>query len=637
MDAKFLELYNQELKFIRESGAEFAKEYPKIAGRLGLEGFDCSDPYVERLLEGFAFLSARIHHKLDASFPEFTQHLLELLFPTFLQPLPSMIIAQFNPDYDEGSLLNGVDIPKNTSLFSQLGKEEQTACEYKTSHAVTLWPVKLVKAEYINSQDLASFANNGQTQHQQKYRQLPQKSAKSAIKITLEAPPGLRFSDISMNVLNLHIRGAESFPLHIYQALYKGFCGLMYKSGDTLWRPAQDNIELRARGMTPEEALLPFCNRQFDGFRLLREYFAFSQRFLFLDLANIQSSLALCNQEKIELLILLDHAQPRLENLVSKENFALHCSPAINLFPKRAERINVSRKSHDFHVVPDKLRPLDFEVCSITDVKGLGSSVDTTAQLLPLYGSSNSSSYQTSQRQAGYYTASRINRTLSVNQRKFGHRSSYVGSEVYLSIVDPKAAPYSADLMQLAVQTMCCNRDLPLMMPLGKGNTDFTIDTGAPCTSVRCVGEPTRPMPPLNQGDTGWDLINQLSINFLGFGDEEEGLALDALKRLLSLMTDKNSHTQAKQIDGIIGMTITKITGRLPFGGPICFARGIEVGITLDETAYQGNSAFMLGMVLDQFFAQYVGTNSFSKLVLHSSNRTEIHQWPIRIGSRSAI
>ena len=637
MDAKFLEFYNQELNFIRESGAEFAKEYPKIAGRLGLEGFDCSDPYVERLLEGFAFLSARIHRKLDASFPEFTQHLLELLFPTFLQPMPSMLIAQFIPDHTEGSLINGVDVAKNTSLFSQLGKEEQTACEYKTTQKTTLWPLTLTQANYVNSQDLAFFIDNECNDYQKTPIVHAQKSAKSAVKITLEVPLGMRISDISMDVLNLHIRGNESFPMYIYEALLKGFCGLMFKSGDAPWRKARDVVEIKPRAMAQEEAMLPFCNRQFDGFRLLREYFAFSQRFLFLDLTNIQSSLAMCNHEKVELLIMLDHTDARLENLIGKDNFALHCSPAINLFPKRAERISVSRKTHDFHVVPDKLRPLDFEVFSITQVKGFGSSVDVSAQLLPLYAPSNSSANISSRKNGGFYTSSRVNRTLSVNERKFGHRSSYVGSEVYMSIVDPKAAPYSDDLMQLSVETMCSNRDLPLMMPLGKASTDFNIDTGAPCTSVRCVGEPTRPLPSLNQGDRGWDLIQLLSINFLGFSDDEEDLALDALKKLLTLMTDTNSHAQSKQIDGIIGMKMAKISARLPFDGPLCFARGVEITITIDETAYQGSSAFMLGMVLDTFFAQYVGTNSFSKLVLHSSNCSEIHQWPIRIGSRSAI
>jgi type VI secretion system protein ImpG len=226
---------------------------------------------------------------------------------------------------------------------------------------------------------------------------------------------------------------------------------------------------------------------------------------------------------------------------------------------------------------------------------------------------------------------------VGANERKFGHRSSYVGTEVYLSLVDPKNAPFSEDLRQLAVDTLCCNRDLPLMMPLGKGTTDFTIETGAPCESVRCVGEPTAPASPLSHGKVAWDLINQLSLNFLGINDETEDSALHALKTLLSLMMDKHNHAQSKQIDGIIGMKTKQITHRLPFSGPICFGRGVEISITLDELAYEGNSTFMLGMVLDRFFAQYVSINSFTQLVLNSSTRGEIYRWPIQIGLRSSI
>src|SRR5690606_17509824 len=129
--------------------------------------------------------------------------------------------------------------------------------------------------------------------------------------------------------------------------------------------------------------------------------------------------------EKIQLLLLLDHNDARLENLVSAENFALHCSPAINLFPKRAERINISRLNNDFHVVPDKLRPLDFEVCSISSIKGFSSGIEPTTEFLPLYGATEK------QKHNAYYTLSRETRNLNVNQRKFGHRSSYIGSEVY--------------------------------------------------------------------------------------------------------------------------------------------------------------------------------------------------------------
>ena len=623
MEAKFLEFYNQELKFIRETGAEFAKEYPKIAGRIGLDGFDCSDPYVERLLEGFAFLSARIHLKLDASFPKFTQHLMEQLFPTFLQPLPSMLIAQFNPDFEEGSLTEGVTIPRHTSLYSLLGKGEQTACEYRTSNDIILWPIKLIKAEYINAQALASYTATTSLNY------LP----KSGVMITLQSAPGIKFSEITLNSLMLHIRGTESFPLYLFEALFKGYQGILYKSSSNRWRNQETKTKITAHGYDKDDALLPYCNKQFDGFRLLKEYFAFAKRFLFLSLDGLHTTFSQCHEEKIQLLLLLDHNDPRLENLVSADNFALHCTPVINLFPKRAERINVSRLNNDFHVVPDKLRPLDFEVCSVENINGFSTGIEPTTQFLPLYSADNTYNNQHN----AYYTSSRNIRNLSVNQRKFGHRSSYIGTEVYLSLVDPKQAPYADNLRQLSVDTLCCNRDLPLMMPLGKGKTDFTIDIGAPCESVRCVGEPTRPNSPLGEGNVAWDLINQLSINFLGITDDASTSALTKLKTLLSLMMNKKDHAQSKQVEGIIALKTYQITSRLPFAGPICFGRGVAIEITIDELAYEGNSVFMLGMILDQFFAQYVSINSFTQLILNASDRGEIYRWPIRIGLRSAI
>jgi len=623
MEAKFLEFYNQELKFIRETGAEFAKEYPKIAGRLGLDGFDCSDPYVERLLEGFAFLSARIHLKLDASFPKFTQHLMEQLFPTFLQPSPSMIITQFNPDFEEGSLTEGVTIPRQTALHSLLGKGEQTACEYRTSHEVTLWPIKLTQAEYINAQELASYTTNTSLGF------IP----KSGVMVTLEAAPGVKFSEMSLDSLMLHIRGTESFPLYLFESLFKGYQGCLYKSSSNMWRKAHTPTSITAHGYDKEDALLPYCNKQFDGFRLLKEYFAFAKRYLFLSVDNLQATLKQCHEETIQLLFLLEHNDPRLENLVSADNLALHCTPAINLFPKRAERINVSRINNDFHVVPDKLRPLDFEVCTIENIKGFSSGIEPTTDFLPLYAADDA---HTNKHNA-YYTTTRDTRSLNVNQRKFGHRSSYIGTEIYLSLVDPKNAPYADNLRQLSVDTLCCNRDLPLMMPLGKGKTDFTIDTGAPCESVRCVGEPTRPNAPLSEGNVAWDLINQLSINFLGITDNNSTSALTKLKTLLGLMMNKKDHAQTKQIDGIIDLKTHQITSRLPFAGPICFGRGVAIEITVDELAYEGNSTFMLGMILDQFFSQYVSINSFTQLILNSSDSREIYRWPIRIGLRNAI
>ena len=400
-----------------------------------------------------------------------------------------------------------------------------------------------------------------------------------------------------------------------------------------MWRTQEVTTDIKSYGFDKDDALLPYSNRQFDGFRLLKEYFLFPNRFLFLSVNNLQATLQQCHDEKIQLLFLLDHNDSRLENLVSADNFAMYCAPAINLFPKRAERINVSREKNDFHVVPDRLRPLDFEVCSITNVNGFSSGIEPTSHFVPLYG--NHLEENTTSK--AFYTSKRRIRNLNANQRKYGHRSSYIGTEVFLTVTDPKNAPYSDKLKQISVQTMCCNRDLPLMMPLGKSKTDFTIETGAPCESVRCMGEPSRPQSPLSQGNVAWDLINHLSINFLGLGEDEQRSSLASLQTLLKLMMDKNDYTQTKLIDGITAVKTKQITSRIPIAGPICYGRGVEITLLIDELAYEGSSVFLLGMVLDQFFAQYVSINSFSQLVMHSQERGEIHRWPTRIGLRNPI
>ncbi len=535
-----------------------------------------------------------------------------------------MLITQFSPDFEEGSLVEGVHIPRNTALHSLLGKGEQTACEYRTSQDVTLWPINISHAEYINSQEVSAYTKNSRLGF----------NAKSAISLKLEAIGGHNFDELAMDSLDLHIRGSESFPLHLFEAIFKGYQGVLYKENAKLWRDEEGKTEVLAKGYDQSEALLPYSNRQFDGFRLLKEYFLFSKRYLFLSLTNLNITFSKCHNDEIELLILLDHHDPRLDKLVSAENFALFCCPAINLFPKKADRISIKNEDHQFHVVPDRLRPLDFEVCSLTKIQGFSTGTEPTTEFLPLYSSPES---RHSNKHKAYFTLAREERKLNEKQRKFGHRSSYIGSEIHVNLVDPKQAPYSENLRQLSVETMCSNRDLPLMMPIGKGKTDFTTETGVPCESVRCIGEPTRPLPAPAKGGLSWDLINQLSINFLGMIESDSDSALSGLKTLLSIMMDKNDYSQSKQIDGIIKVKIENITARLPFSGPQCFGRGVAINLTIDEPAFEGNSAFMLCMVLDQFFAQYVSINSFTQLVLASSDRGEIFRWPIRIGLRNPI
>ncbi|MEK6234744.1 MAG: type VI secretion system baseplate subunit TssF, partial [Planctomycetales bacterium] len=202
MDPRLLEYYNKEIQHLREMGGEFAQEYPKIAGRLGLEGFECADPYVERLLEGFAFLSARVHLKIDAEFPVFTQHLLEIVYPHYLAPIPSMAVVQFKPDMTEGTLKEGFVIPRDSVLRSRLGRGDQTPCEYRTAHDATLWPLEIAGAEYF-SRSVAAMSD------------LPRRisNVRAGLRLRLRTTAGLKFNKLSLDKLRIYLRGVGELPM----------------------------------------------------------------------------------------------------------------------------------------------------------------------------------------------------------------------------------------------------------------------------------------------------------------------------------------------------------------------------------------------------------------------------------------
>ena len=206
MDPRLLQYYGRELNYVREMGAEFAREFPKVAGRLGLDTFECADPYVERLLEGFAFMAARIHLKLDDEFPRFTQHLLEIVYPHYLAPTPSMAVVQMRPNLAEGTLAQGYRVPRGTALRSLLGRGEQTPCEYRTSQDVTLWPLELTFAEYTGY-----VGDIGDVK-------LPAR-ARGAIRFKLRTTAGLNFADLALDDLPLFIRGADELPMKIYEQI----------------------------------------------------------------------------------------------------------------------------------------------------------------------------------------------------------------------------------------------------------------------------------------------------------------------------------------------------------------------------------------------------------------------------------
>ncbi|ETK24993.1 type VI secretion system baseplate subunit TssF [Pseudomonas sp. FH1] len=620
MNAKLLRYYERELAHLREVGGEFARDYPKVAGRLGLETYACADPYVERLLEGFSFLAARVQLKIDAEFPRFTNHLLELVYPQYLAPTPSMAVVQLQPDMGEGSLASGFKVPRDTALHSQLGKGDQTACEFRTAHDVTLWPIELVEARYfacgthVAGVDLSRLGG-----------------VKAALRLRLRVGAGLTFSDLSLDNLPLHIRGGDAMPSRILEHLLAQAVGVLVM-------PVQEHVDwhqflpksaIRSLGYSDSEALLPTGPRQFQGYRLLQEYFAMPQRFMFADVVGLGNSVSRCSAEQLDVIVLFKKLDPLLEQSLSAANFGLYCTPAINLFPMRAERVHLSDQQAEYHVIADRTRPMDYEIYQIEGVTGYGSGAEASQTFESFYRANDLHARKPPN---AFYQVRRDARVLSEQQHRQGPRSSYIGSELFLSLVDAQEAPHRSDLRQLGIDTLCSNRDLVLSMPVGSGRSDFSVESGAPVQAVRCLTGPTVPAPSFAEGETAWRLVSHLSLNYLSLLDQDKEQGASALRELLRLYCRIEDEAAHKQIEGLRSVTAESIVRRLPLPGPITYGRGLQVCVTLDEAAFEGAGVFVLGSVLEQFFAKYVSLNAFTETLIKSTTRGVIMQWPARVG-----
>lgn len=636
MDQRLIAHYNRELAFIREMGGEFANHFPKVAARLGMEGLECADPYVERLLEGFAFLAARIQLKMEEEFPQFCQHLFEIVYPDYLAPLPSMAVVQFSPEKDDPGLAKGHEVPRGSAMRSGLGSNMQTACEYRSAHDVTLLPLEITGAEYIGTR--AQLAKLGLR---------PARDVMAGIRITCETTAEVAAGELALDRLPLFVGGSGTTPLALYEHILGSSCGLSVIVGKKGSRAVQDlgRRNLHAKGFEPAEALLNYRSRSFDGYRLLREYFAFPDRYRFVEFSGLSSALDNAEGQRFDLIIHLSARHNELENAVSVRNFLPFCTPAINLFPKQVDRVRLNQRDHEFHIVPDRARPMDYEIHQVLEVIGFGANTSRKTRFLPFYALQD-------QHRAGddaaFYTLQRRTRLISSRQKRKGARSRYLGQEVFISLVDGNQAPYASDLDQLGIRTMCTNRDLPLHVPLSQKGGDFFLDHSAPVTEINVVAGPTRPgslglvgetsnkSSAATSGELAWRLINHLSLNYLSLveTDQEEGAS--ALREMLELYSSGHK-VMERQINGILAVKTRAVTRRLEIPGPISFGRGLEIVVTLDETAFEAGGMVLFGKVLSEFFRKYVSLNNITETVIRTDTDVEVARWPVKMGRRPTV
>ncbi|MDE1948838.1 MAG: type VI secretion system baseplate subunit TssF [Burkholderiales bacterium] len=624
MDPRLLRYYNEELRHLREMGAEFAQQFPKIAARLGMEGLEVTDPYVERLLEGFAFLAGRIQLRLDAEFPRFTQRLLEIVYPQFLAPTPSMLIAQAQPELGDPALAKGLKLARSAALLSQPGKAGATPCEFRTAHELVMWPLELTQAEYFTHAADLPLAGLPEWR---KYR--------AGLRLRLSTTAELDFSQIALENLRLHCAGIDDVAYRLHELVCGHTLGVlvMPTRRPAAWHEVLDRECIEPVGFEDDEALLPQTLAGFGGYRLLQEYFAFPQRFLFFDLAGIGPALRAHGGNEVDIVLLFSRPDNALLQTVDAASLALNCVPAINLLEKRCDRIQVSADQSEYNVIPDRTRPMDYEVHSLLEVSGYGSGVNAEWRFLPFYNAFHAED----RGHNAYYTTQRVPRLLSEVQKREGTRSSYIGSEVFLSVVDANEAPYPADLRQIGMRALCTNRDLPLLMPVGSARGDLVPAQAAPVKTLSVIKGPSRPASAIRDGSLAWKLINQLSLNHLSLTDTNAEQGAAALREILRLYAASGDAGAQRQIDGLRSMRIAPVVRRLPMAGPITFGRGVELRVEVDDLSFEGASAFLLGCVLERFVARHVSMNGFTQLRLHSPARGEILGGGPRCGTRPIL
>ena len=656
MDREFLVLYNRELAVLYEQAQEFAAEYPGIAERLGGLVAERRDPMITGLLEGAAFLAARVQLKLKHEFPEFTSNLLEQLIPNYLAPTPSMMLAKVLPPYADAKLREGYAIPRGSYLDATYReRDRQIACRYRLSSEIVLWPFDIAGAEYyispgplqalglpVGSDVLAGL----------RMSLIHRTAARLEDEIKDEESrkkPETWFSGCRASELPFYILGTESDAIALYEQVISDCVGVYFRYlddfGDPVVVSAPKNCIVQL-GMEDEDSLFPNDNRIFRGFDFLREYFMFPRKFLGFKLTGLASVMSRLKTRSVELIFTFNEVTSRLAAAVQPGMFALYTAPAINLFEKTTDRIPVKSNLHEYHVVPDRSKYLDFEPQRILDVYAHYAGAQDKVPVRPLY--SASMDRDASMADHGmFYTVRRLPRRRKSEERRYGAPSEYIGTDMFLSFTEPAASDGKGSVVELSVRALCSNRHLTEHLPVGQGGADFRLINDN-TLDITCVAGPTPPREPVvahlrtrnetaHLGTVAWRLVNMLSMNHLGLVQRGSGKNAAALREVLSMFADLADSQTEHKIRGIRNVDSRVIIRRVHERTGIGAARGIEITVTLDDKAFEGSGAFLLGAILDRFFAEYSALNHFTQTVICTLERGEIMRWPPRMGARRPL
>lgn len=588
-DDDLLEYYQREITYLRRMGIEFARKYPKIAGRLEIGVDQSPDPHVERMLESFAFLTARIQRNIDSELPEITSSLLDILYPHYLHPVPSMSVAKFTPNAKQGKLTTPYVIKKNTQLLAP--SNQGLTLRFRTCYPVELVPLGINFAGF-ESTDKYNFLDSS-----------PNVATVLRLRVHTLADP---LNQINFNKLRFYLNGEKTLTNTLFELLF-GHCVNIALLPEDAKKP----IFLSKEALCPvgyglDEEVLPYPGNSHPQYRLLQEYFSFPEKFLFFDIHGLERH---TSKKYVDILIMLDQTSgSRLA--VNEDTFQLGCTPIINLFNKVSDPIRLDHKLSEYKLIADSRRENSTEIYSINKVSSTSDVNNDTQNIEPFYSYNHSRSKS---EQTAFWYARRVSTG----------RDDLPGTDMLLSMLDLQFQPALPPVHTIYAHTLCTNRNLASQLP---ARALLNMEEPAPIKSITTLSKPTRQIDSPIGSKGMWRLVSHLSLNYLSFSSEKK--SLDAFREILRLYDFTDDPSIHQQVMGIREMSTKPALRRMGFSAWQGFCRGTEITLTFDEDMYVGGSAFMFATVLNQFFALYTSINSFSELVIKSSQRNgEWKRW----------
>lgn len=609
MDENLLSYYNRELAYLRSQGADFAEKHPKIAGRLRVDRDVVEDPHVSRLIEAFAFLTARLRYKLDDEYPELTQALMGTLFPDYHAPVPSMSIVAFAPVPDRAE---PHEVPAGTLLYSD--DNPDGTCYFSTCYDTEALPMTVEDARF-NAQPFEAPPQP---------RRDGAETAQGLLRLTLAPLGSTTLPEIGPRRLRLYINGQPQLACRMYEYL------LRHAIGVRLAEHARDPNALalgpdclRPVGLAETERVLPMDGRGSPAHRLLAEYFAFPQKFLFVDLLLPDGAWDHLS-ERAQVYIYFDETHPELVQGVGPDALILGATPVINLFRHTTEALSAGEAGYEIPLRVDATNTACADVHTLLGVYAVDAEGEQ-CQLQPFYGAERAAVGDTV---PGVFWHARRELSTWYNGRPSR------GLDTQLSFVDREGRMTNPDSDWLVyAEALCTNRDIPDNLPFGPDRPSLHFLDGGAGLTTRCICPPTRTILPSLADATRWQLVTHLSLQQFGGRD-----GLEVLKQTLRLYDFGQTRENAAVINGLADLRLAPATARISRQGRAGLCQGTRIHLELDEARYSGAGVFLFSAILSEFFAQYCALNTFTQLIVRSRQRPESEiVWPPRNGKQTLL